>query len=207
MTGARAAALFLDVGGVLLTNGWDHGMRRAAAERFGLDREEFEERHRLPFEAYELGKADLDAYLDAAVFYVPRGFSRDAFKAFMFAQSQPHPEMLALVRAIKRRGGIKIYTVNNEGRDLNVHRIRTFGLGEFVDAFVSSCAVHLRKPDPDIWRLALDLAQVPAERTVYVDDRAALAEVARGLGMHGVHHTGYPATRAALAAQGLVDGR
>lgn len=197
-------ALFLDVGGVLLTNGWDHAIRRLAADRFELDLAEMEERHRLVFDAYEEGKSTLDEYLDLAVFYTRRSFSRETFTSFMLAQSQPYPEMIALVRSLKARYGLKVLAVNNEGRELNVHRIQTFRLGEFVDAFISSCFVHMRKPDPDIFRLALDVAQVPAAQVLYVDDRGLLVEVGRRLGLRGLHHTSYESTRAALTALGLV---
>jgi len=196
-------ALFLDVGGVLLTNGWDRGMRQRAAETFSLDLHEMEERHRLTFDTYEAGKSSLDDYLTQVVFYQERAFSRDAFKAFMLAQSQPYPEMIALIRSLKARHRLKVTAVNNEGRELNVYRVQTFRLGEFVDTFVSSCFVHVRKPDADIFRLALDLAQVLPPQVLYLDDRALFVDVARSLGIRGIHHTGYAPTQAALARLGL----
>ena len=110
---------------------------------------------------------------------------RDEFRQFMFAQSQPHDEMMELVRGLKERHGLKIAVVNNEGRELNAHRIRTFKLGAFVDFFISSCFVHFRKPDIDIFRLALDTAQVSAENVVYIDDQAMFVQAARGLGIGG----------------------
>jgi len=203
MTGPRVTALFVDVGGVLLTNGWDRSMRRMAAETFGLDLEAMEERHHLTFDTYEEGKSSLDEYLSRLVFYQKRPFSPEAFKAFMFAQSRPYPEMIELVRGLKARYHLRVLAVNNEGRELNVHRIQTFRLTECVDAFISSCFVHVRKPDLDIFRLALDVAQVPPAQVAYLDDRDLFVEVARDLGMHGIHHTGFASTRAALDALGL----
>jgi putative hydrolase of the HAD superfamily len=197
------AALFLDIGGVLLTNGWDRAMRAQAVETFGLDPAEVDERHRLTFDTYEEGKSSLDDYLTSVVFYTKRSFTREEFKAFMFAQSQPYPEMLQLIRHLKARHRLKVLAVNNEGRELNVHRVQTYGLGELMDAFVSSCFVHYRKPDLDIYRLALDIAQVPPRQVVYLDDRALFVDVARELGIHGIHHIGYESTRTALAALGL----
>jgi putative hydrolase of the HAD superfamily len=122
----------------------------------------------------------------------------------MFAQSQPHAEMIELARKLKARHEVRIAVVNNEARELNAHRIRTFKLGEFVDFFISSCFVHCRKPDADIYRLALDIAQVPAEEVVYIDDQPMFVQVAEGLGIRGIRHTDYQSTRAQLASFGLT---
>ncbi len=200
----RPTSLFLDVGGVLLTNGWDRSMRKRAAETFGLDADEMDERHHLTFDTYELGKLTLDEYLDRMVFYEERRFSRDEFKEFMFAQSKPFPRMLDLVRALKKAYGLKIAVVSNEARELTTYRIQKFGLAEFVDFFIASSFVHFRKPDADIYRMALDIAQVPLERVVYIEDRLMFVEVARGLGIRAVHHRGFESTRASLASLGLV---
>ncbi|HKV43162.1 MAG TPA: HAD family phosphatase [bacterium] len=197
-------ALFLDIGGVLLTNGWDGGMRRRAADRFGLDPAEMERRHRLAVDAFEAGRLSLDDYLARLVFDAERPFTPADFKAVMFAQSQPFPEMIALMEGLKAAHRLRVIAVNNEGRELNVHRIGTFRLAELIDAFLSSCFVHLRKPDPEIFRLALDVAQTPAAQIAYVDDRAPYVEAAERFGIRGVHHTGYASTRAALAGLGLA---
>jgi len=194
--------LFCDVGGVLLTNGWDRQARQLAAATFALDHGEMDERHHLTFDAYEEGKLSLDDYLDRTVFYEPRSFARSAFKEFMFSRSRPLPAMLDFMRGVKERHGVKIVAVNNEGRELNDYRIRTFGLGCFVDAFVSSCFVHFRKPDADIFRIALDIAQAAPEESAYIDDRAMFVEVAATLGIRGVVHKTAEATSQALAAMG-----
>jgi putative hydrolase of the HAD superfamily len=204
MTSATVTTLFLDIGGVLLTNGWDRNQRRLASETFGLDYHDMDERHHLTFDTYEEGKLSLDEYLDRVVFSQERSFSREEFKAFMFAQSQPYPRMIELIRALKVRCGLKMAVVSNEGRELAIHRIRKFRLGSIVDFFVFSCFVHYRKPDADIYRITLDIAQVPAEEVVYIEDRAMFVDVARGLGIRGIRHTGYESTVAALAQLGLT---
>jgi putative hydrolase of the HAD superfamily len=195
--------LFLDVGGVLLTNGWGRQSRAAAAKTFALDAEEMQDRHHLTFDTYESGKLTLEEYLSRTVFYQERPFTREQFREFMFAQSQPNPEMLELVRRLKARHALRIAVVNNEARELNAHRIQKFKLGEFVDFFISSCFVHFRKPDADIYRLALDVAQVAAEQVAYIDDQPLFVQVAQGLGIHGIRHADYQSTRAQLAALGL----
>jgi putative hydrolase of the HAD superfamily len=197
------AALFLDIGGVLLTNGWDHHMRKHAAETFGLDYEEMNERHHLTFDTYEEGKLSLDTYLHRVVFYEKRSFSLGEFKSFMFAQSKPYQDMIDLVKTLKVQHGLKVAAVSNEGRELTIYRIQTFHLETVIDFFASSCFVHFRKPDEDIYRIALDIAQVPADRIVYVEDRAMFIEVAEDLGIRGIHHLGYETTRQALEELGL----
>jgi putative hydrolase of the HAD superfamily len=196
-------ALFVDIGGVLLTNGWDYHARKRVTKMFGLDLNEMEDRHNLTFDTYEEGKLTLDEYLSRVVFYQKRSFTRVQFRKFMFAQSKPFPEMIELVRQLKSKYGLKIAVVSNEGRELNAHRIQTFKLNSFVDFFISSCFVHFRKPDEDIFRMALDIAQVPVGQVVYIDDRAMFVQIAKSLGIHGIHHTDYKSTRAKLAAFGL----
>jgi putative hydrolase of the HAD superfamily len=195
--------LFLDIGGVLLTNGWDHNARKLAAEKFSLDGDEMNERHHLTFDTYEEGKLSLDEYLDRVVFYQKRTFSRDEFKAFMFAQSRPFPEMIEMVGKLKNQYCLQVAAVSNEGRELTVYRVQQFKLGSFIDFFISSCFVHYRKPDADLYHIALDIAQVSPEQVIYIDDRPMFVEVAQSLGIKGILHSGYAATRAALAGLGL----
>jgi putative hydrolase of the HAD superfamily len=196
-------ALFLDIGGVLLTNGWDHLARQRAAQQFDLDYEEMDERHHLTFDTYEEGKLSLDQYLDRVIFYQKRPFSRETFRTFMFDQSKPYQAMIDLVCDLKQRYGLRIAAVSNEGRELTVHRIQTFDLGAFMDFFIASCFVHYRKPDADLYTIALDIAQVPPEQVVYIEDRPMFVDVAKGLGLHTILHTGVESTRQALKTFGL----
>ncbi len=196
-------AIFTDVGGVLLTNGWGGDSRKRAAQQFQLDLADMDARHHLTFDTYEIGKLSLDAYLDRIVFYQPRDFSRDDFKTFMFERSQPYPEMIELVRQTKERNKLKLAVVSNEGRELTEYRIRQFRLADFVDFFVSSCFVHFRKPDTDIFQMAIDMAQTRPEETVYLDDRPLFVEVARGMGLRAVHHITFEKTREAFTQMGL----
>lgn len=122
---AQIRTLFLDVGGVLLTNGWDHHARRRAVTNFNLEWDEFEHRHQLNFATHEEGKMTVDEYLNRTVFYEMRPFSRDQFWEFMTAQSRPYPEMLDLAARLKVRHGLRIAVVSNEARELNEYRIRT----------------------------------------------------------------------------------
>ena len=199
--------LFLDIGGVLLTNGWDHHARKRAATNFKLELAEMEDRHHLTFDTYEEGKLTLEEYLGRVVFYQKRPFTRAQFRHFMFAQSKPYPEMIELVARLKVRHGLKVAVVSNEARELNEYRIRKFQLARFVDFFVSSCFVHVRKPDADIFRLALDIAQVPARQVIYIENTPMFVQIAEGLGIRSILHTDYKSTCAKLASLGLQDDK
>jgi putative hydrolase of the HAD superfamily len=195
--------LFLDIGGVLLTDGWDHHARQRAATNFDLELPEMEERHKLNFYTCEEGKLTLDEYLTRVVFYRERPFTRAQFRRFMFEQSKPYPEMIELARQLKVRNGLKIAVVSNEARELNEYRIRKFKLNGFVDFFISSCFIHIRKPDADIFRLALDIAQAPARQIVYIENTPMFVRIAEDLGIRAILHTDYRSTCAKLNTFGV----
>jgi len=197
--------LFLDIGGVLLTNGWDHHARKRAATNFNLKLAEMEDRHHLTFEIFEEGKLTLEEYLDRVVFYQERPFTRAQFRSFMFAQSKPYPEMIKLANKLRAKYGLKVVVVSNEGRELNAYRIRKFKLDGFVDSFISSCFVHVRKPDAEIFRLALDIAQAPARQAVYIENTPMFVQIAESLGIQSILHTDYRSTCAKLALFGLQN--
>jgi putative hydrolase of the HAD superfamily len=203
MTSSSITTLFLDIGGVLLTNAWDNNIRKNAADKFGLNYDEMNERHHLTFDTYEEGKLNLDEYLNRIVFYQERSFSREEFKAFMYAQSQPFPEMIELVHRLKSQYSLRVAAVSNEGRELTEYRVQQFKLGIIIDFFISSSFVHYRKPDADMYRIALDIAQVNPQQVVYIDDRPMFVEVAQSLGIQGIIHQGVETTRKTLETMGL----
>jgi putative hydrolase of the HAD superfamily len=200
---SKIACLFVDIGGVMLSDGWGHAARALAAKTFGLNAKEMEIRHDQIFDTCELGKFTFEEYLRQAVFYEKRGFTLAEFQQFIFMQSKPDLPMIDLVRKLKPKYGLKIAVVSNEVRELNTYRIRKFKLNSFIDFFISSSFVHLRKPDPDIYRLALDIAQVPAGQVVYIDNISMFTKVAESLGIRSIHHTDYKTTCTKLSSFGL----
>lgn len=198
--------LLLDIGGVLLTDGWDHLARKRAATHFKLDRAEIEDRHHLTFEIYEQGKITLEEYLSLVVFTEKRSFTRGQFRSFMFAQSEPFPDMINMIAQLKDRLKVKIVIVSNEGRELNAHRIQKFKLDSLADCFISSCFVHLRKPDVDIFDLALDIAQVEASQAVFIDNTPMFVQIAQSHGIQSILHKDLGTTRAKLSEIGLSVG-
>ena len=177
-------AIFWDVGGVLLTNAWDRAERTKAIDHFHIDAEQFHDRHELVVSSFERGKITLKEYLDRTVFYEPRSFTADAFRDYMFSLSQPFPEVLEFAQSLTGSGKYFMGTINNESRELNNFRIERFGLRKIFGVFVSSCFVGLRKPERDIYRMALEITQFAADQCCFIDDRALNLECAAQLGMH-----------------------
>ena len=200
---SQISAIFWDVGGVLLTNAWDRSQREAALEHFKLDEEEFADRHELVASSFERGKIGIDEYLDRTVFYRARPFSKDAFKDYMLALSQPNDEVLSLARTLAGSGKYLMGTINNESRELNLYRIEKFGLRSIFSLFISSCFVGFRKPERDIYRLALETTQKPPEECCFIDDRALNLEVAKRLGMHTIKMESAAQLRAELQKLGV----
>ncbi len=196
--------LFLDIGGVLLSNGWGHDFRHKAAEKFHLDDQEMEERHSIMFVTYEEGKITIDEYLERVVFHKKRDFTLIQFKEFMFSLTTSHFEMIAYIKRLKTACGLKIVAVSNEARDLNTYRINTFKLNEIFDFFISSCYVGLRKPDTAIFKLALDGSNVSPDQVVYIDDVQMFVDVATDLGIRSIRHNNYLSTAKVLSELGLI---
>ena len=177
------STIFFDLGGVLLTDGWGHDSRRAAAEKFGLDWEEYSDRHEKVGHAIETNRMSLEQYLDRTIFYRPRDFSREEFRAFIFAQSQPKPESIEIVTQLAGSKKYFLATINNEILELNVYRLEHFGLRRYFPIFFSSCFLGLRKPDEAIYRLVLQVTQQTPDQCIFIDDREVNLECPRELGM------------------------
>jgi putative hydrolase of the HAD superfamily len=181
--------LFLDIGGVLLTNGWSRESRQAAAREFGFDFSEMEKRHDLMFDIYELGRVTLDDYLDAILFYQERPFSKEDFRQFIFHQSKPLPQMLEWMIGFRaQHPHLRIFSLNNEPKELHLYRVQHFNLRQLYDGFVSSCDVGVRKPDPKIYELAVGVAGVLPAECLYIDDREPLVAAGEKAGLRGWTH-------------------
>lgn len=198
--------ILFDVGGVLLTNGWDHRERTAVLAQFKLDYDTFEARHAAPYDAWERGAISRDEYLDAAVFYEPRNFTRDEFFAAICAQSQPLPDgALGILRKISASNKCMVGALNNEAREPNEYRFERFGLRSHFQFAFSSCYLGLRKPEPAIYRRVLEILGVRAERILFIDDREANVAGARAAGMRAVRFEGAAALQPALEDMGVLE--
>ncbi len=199
----KIEAILLDVGGVIMTNGWGRDLRKKTALHFGFDYEEMQDRHSLVFDPFEIGKMSFDDYLKYAIFFKSRTFSLEEVKRFIYDAVRPFPDMMEYIKALKKQYNLKIGIVSNEGRELAEDRTKRFHLKEFVDFFVYSSFVGMRKPDINIYKLALDLIQVEPFQIVYLDDRGLLVEIASTLGIQGIEHKSLSETKVKLDRLGL----
>ncbi|MBV9761555.1 MAG: HAD-IA family hydrolase [Acidobacteriaceae bacterium] len=195
--------LYSDIGGVLGTNGWDAALRRKVAARFHLDLEEIEPRHHLMFDSYERGYMSFEDYLRRVFFGRPRDFTIEDVRDFTYDQSVPWPENIGFFQRVKTANRLKLALISNEGRGITEHRIQKFGLRELADFMVISHCVALRKPDREIWGLALRLAQAKPEESIYVDDREMFVQAAEELGFRAVHHVSLESTKDRFRSIGL----
>ena len=198
-------AILFDVGGVVLTNGWDHAERAAAVKHFQLDAEDLEARHLAIFAAWERDAIGFDEYLNVAVFHKPRPFSRDEFFEFMLSQSKLLTDgALSILREIAASDKCMVGALNNEARATNDYRFSKFGLREYFRVAFSSCFLGLRKPDPAIYRRVLDILGAPAERVLFIDDRQQNVDGAAMAGIKAVRFQNESALRKDLSELGIL---
>jgi putative hydrolase of the HAD superfamily len=196
--------ILFDVGGVLLTNGWDNRERAAVLERFHVDRAAFEVRHPEPYRAWERGAIPVEAYLDATVFNEPRSFSHDEFFAAICGQSQLLPNgAMGILTELAASDKCMLGALNNEARETNEFRFAHFGLRDLFRVILSSCYLGMRKPDLAIYHLALDILGRPAERILLIDDREENTVAAAAAGVKAIRFLGADALRRELESLGV----
>src|SRR5581483_6291958 len=198
MSHPKFRALYSDIGGVLGTNGWDTSLRKQITNHFGVDSSMIESRHQLMFDSFERGYMSFESYLNYVFFNVPRAFTLEELRAYTYNASTAWRENIEFFLRVKRNNHLKLALISNEGRGITEHRVGKFGLRELADFMVISHYVHYRKPDLEIWSLALNLAQVTAEESIYIDDREMFVNVARDIGFTAIHHISLDNTRVEL---------
>ena len=205
---SKFTTILWDTGGVLLTNGWDHTERKTVFDWFSVPpgvREAFEQRHATENDAWEKGLIDFDEYLRRTLFFEPRPYTPGAVREAIEAESKWIPDTaMPILQALRERGAVRMGQLNNESRELNDLRIERFGLRQYWSVFFCSGYVRLRKPGLEIYRLALEVLQAPAEEVLFIDDRENNVEAARSLGIHAIQYTGSAALRAELEQRELL---
>jgi len=188
--------ILFDIGGVLLTNGWDHQERAAIVDQFHLDSAAFEAHHARAFEAWERGEISISEYLDAVVFYEPRSFTREEFFNAICAQSKDLPdEAMRILKELAASDKCMIGSLNNEARETHEFRVEKFGLRQYLTFTCTSCYMGMRKPDPEIYRRTLGILGKRAERSLFIDDRLENVAAAAAVGMKAIRFTGADALR------------
>ncbi|HUH29281.1 HAD-IA family hydrolase [Gelidibacter sp.] len=195
---SKIKVVLMDIGGVLLTNGWGHESRQKAAQIFGFDYEEMDILHHFIYNVFEIGSISLDEYLDTVLFNQSRDFTKVDFKQFMYEQSEELPEMLPWVKTWKKQTQLPVFALNNESLELNDYRIEKFKLHDLFNGFFSSCYLGFRKPDPHIYHTALEITRVNPEECLYFDDRPMLVDVAKKQGIQAILHEKFENTKQIL---------
>jgi putative hydrolase of the HAD superfamily len=204
MAQSKFHILYSDIGGVLGTNGWDTHLRHRIAEHFRVESHEIEARHALTFDTYERGFLSFEKYLDYVFFASPRPFTLEQVRDYAYNASTPWPQNIQFYGAVKAANQLKLALISNEGSGLTQHRVRKFGLRDLADFLVFSYATHMRKPDPEIWRIALELAQASPEESIYIDDRKMFVDVAAEHGFTAIHYTSLEELGRQLSKLGLI---
>jgi putative hydrolase of the HAD superfamily len=176
--------IFFDIGGVLGSNGWDREQRHRAIEQFGLDADDFQWRHEEVIAEWEEGRITLDEYLDIAVFYKERSFSREDVIEFMYSQSVPDEKTIQIARALSADARYTLMTLNNEAEELNIYRIEAFRISQIFEAFLSSCWLGVRKPIRRFYNRALGIAHAEPQSSLFIDDRQQNLTPAKAMGMN-----------------------
>lgn len=200
------STIFWDIGGVILTNGWDTAARERAVEKFGLDRDDYGQRHAMAVPELETGRITLDEYLAQTVFCSKRDFTPRDFRDFMFEQSRPIDGTLDVLAGVADTGKYLVGTLNNESRELNEFRLEKFGLRRWFSVYVCSSYLGVMKPAPAIFRVALDLVQQNPASVLMIDDRPLNVEAAVRAGMQAIHFHDAAQLRAELSRLAVLQG-
>jgi len=205
---AEFDAILFDVGGVMLTNGWDHIERAAVLDSFGITgpaRDQIEARHNAPYDSLERDEITLDDFLQAAIFFEPRNFTPKEFLEAMKLQSKPLPDnAMGILAEVSASDKWIVGLLNNESRVLHEYRMESFGIADYVDVQFSSPYLALRKPEPAIYKRALDILGAPGDRVIFIDDRANNTAAAAAAGMHAIQFTGEEKLRHDLRQLGIL---
>jgi HAD superfamily hydrolase (TIGR01509 family) len=181
--------LFWDIGGVVLTNGWDIDQRTKVLSRLGVDLEAYEEVHERANYYWERGLITAKEFFAQTVLNPnPKlDLTFDIVWKQVCAQSKVlHPECLDILAELKRQGRYRLATLNNESRELNGHRLDAFKLRSLFDYFICSGYVHEMKPLPGVYRSAIDISGFEARTALFIDDKEENCESAKVLGMQTI---------------------
>jgi putative hydrolase of the HAD superfamily len=197
--------ILFDVGGVLLTNGWDHCEREHVLDRFHVDKAAFETRHARLNDPWERDAISMQEYLDEVLFYEPRSFTREDFVTAICEESAVLSDSgIGILEELAASGKCMLGALNNEARVPNDYRFHTFGLRNYFDVTLSSCYLGLRKPHREIYDRAVDILSRPADRILFIDDRPENVAAALAVGMKAIQFSGAEPLRRELETLGVM---
>jgi HAD superfamily hydrolase (TIGR01509 family) len=186
---ASIRTIFWDLGGVVLTNGWDPGQRKRVLSRLGVNLEAYEELHDRANYYWERGLLTAKDFFSQTVLLPnPKlDLTFDMLWPQVCAASKVlHPECLDMLAELKQMGRYRIATLNNESRELNEYRLDAFKLRSLFDYFICSGYVHEMKPNLGIYKSAIDISGFAASSALFIDDKPENCAAAEAVGMHAI---------------------
>jgi putative hydrolase of the HAD superfamily len=142
-----------------------------------------------PWHRLERGEIDFGVARDAIIALGrAAGLDTDPLRVFQRLGAEPGVRPAFVERARRlRAAGVRTALVTNNAREFREAWRALLPLSELFELVLDSCEVGLRKPDPAIFRMALEaLGVTDPARAVFVDDHEANVRAARALGLQGV---------------------
>lgn len=179
--------MLFDFGGVLTTPVWDSFAAFCNTE--GLDEDAVKTLFKTDPEAIadlrKLELGEMSEYEFERIFGKRLGIADpDGLIVSLFAGMQPQPEMVEVVREIRRsemQSGLMSNSWSTDHYDREL-------LAELFDISVISAEVHMHKPQPEIYRLAAERLEVTPEECLFVDDLQENCDGAEAVGMTAIRH-------------------
>lgn len=204
--GEDIRTIFWDIGGVLLTNGWDAHQRAGVLNSLGVDLLAYEAMHDRANFYWERGLITARDFFEQTVLETnPQlGLTFEALWEWVCGESRVlHPGSFEILAALQRSGQYRLATLNNESRELNEYRLDAFELRAYFDYFVCSGYVHEMKPLPGIYRAAIDISGWPAHTALFIDDKQENCDGAEALGMRAIRFVSPEQLQQDLAQLGI----
>lgn len=197
--------IFWDVGGVILTNGWDEDQRARVLTGLGVDVAEYESRHEAANYYWERGLSTAREFFAQTVFYQPRAFTFEELWRDLCAENHVlNPECYEILDALAGSGRYRLATLNNESRELNEYRLDAFDLRRRFEYFICSGYVHEMKPLPGIYQAAIDISGFRGEQAVFIDDKEENCAVATSFNMKAIRFESPAQLRGMLEELGVA---
>lgn len=198
-------AVIFDLGGVLLRTE-DRAPREQLARSLGMT---YDELSQLIFNSESARSATLGKITKQAHWVKVRDMlklSRDEFTRVspaFWGGDKMDENLIAYLRSLRSK--YRTALLSNAWDDLRENIESRWKIADAFDEIIISSEIGIAKPDPLIYRIALERLGVDPEEVVFVDDFIENVEAARSVGMIGIHFTSPEQAR--LELNNLIDGK
>ncbi len=179
-------AVFFDLGGVIVRTEFQ-APRQQLADQFGM---EYDDLNRIVFDSETgvratVGEISSEEHWAFVIQRLKRPASElEAIREAFFAGDIVDRTLLDYIRSL--RGKYKTGLISNAWSDLRKFIIRE-KFGDAFDAMIISAEVGAAKPDPKIFKIALEQFGVSPKEAVFVDDVYENIKGCEKAGMKGIH--------------------